>query len=200
MKILIAEDDATSRLLLQATLEMLGHEVTAAEHGEQALTCWLAGDFPVVISDWLMPRMNGLELCRAIRATNRPTYTLIIMLTSLGGKANYLEAIHAGADDFLTKPCDEEQLAARLLVAERILGLRHHVSQLEQLLPICAYCKKIRDDHDQWQPVEGYIAEHSEARTKFSPGIGPACLKKFEAELASLDIPAAVPGGSGGQG
>lgn len=195
MNILIVEDDATSRLVLQSTLEMLGHKVTAAEHGEQALARWLAGDFPVIISDWLMPRMNGLELCRAIRAVNRPAYTLIIMLTSLGGKANYLEAIHAGADDFLTKPCDEEQLAARLLVAERILGLRHHVSQLERLLPICAYCKKIRDESDHWQPVEGYIAEHSEARTTFSHGICPACLKKFEAELAGLDVPVAASGG-----
>lgn len=186
MKILIAEDDTTSRLLLQSTLEMLGHQVAAAEDGDQALTRWLAGDFFVVISDWLMPRMDGLDLCRAIRAVNRTDYTLIIMLTSLGGKANYLEAIRAGADDFLTKPCDEEQLAARLVVAERILGLRHHVSQLEQLLPICAYCKKIRDDHDQWQPVEGYIAEHSRAQTKFSHGICPACEQKVMLEIASL--------------
>ena len=149
MKILIAEDDATSRLMLQSTLELLGHEVTAVENGAQAFARWLTDAPPVIISDWLMPEMDGPSLCRAIRAANRAPYTLIIMLTSLGGRENYLEAMHAGADDFLTKPCDEDQLAARLVVAERILGLRHHVSQLEELLPICAYCKQIRDDQNQ---------------------------------------------------
>lgn len=186
MKILIAEDDATSRLMLQSTLEMLGHEVIAVEHGGQALIRWLADSPSVIISDWLMPEMDGPALCRAIRKTNRTPYTFIIMLTALGGKENYLEAMHAGADDFLTKPCDEDQLAARLVVAERILGLRKHVSQLEELLPICAYCKQIRDDHDQWQPVEQYISDHAGAQTKFSHGICPACVKKVEAEILNL--------------
>lgn len=186
MKILIAEDDATSRLMLQSTLELLGHEVTAVENGVQAFARWVTDAPPVIISDWLMPELDGPALCRAIRTANRPPYTLIIMLTSLGGRENYLEAMHAGADDFLTKPCDEDQLAARLVVAERILGLRHHVSQLEELLPICAYCKQIRNDQDHWQPVESYISEHAEARTKFSHGICPACVKKMEAEIAAL--------------
>lgn len=194
MKILIAEDDATSRLMLQSTLEMLGHEVIAVEHGGQALIRWLADSPSVIISDWLMPEMDGPALCRAIRMTNRPPYTFIIMLTSLGGKENYLEAMHAGADDFLTKPCDEDQLAARLVVAERILGLRKHMSQLEELLPICAYCKQIRDDHDHWQPVEQYISDHAGPQTKFSHGICPACVKKVEAEILNLGIRTAAAG------
>ncbi len=194
MKILIAEDDATSRLMLQSTLEMLGHEVIAVEHGGQALIRWLADSPSVIISDWLMPEMDGLALCRAIRMTNRPPYTFIIMLTSLGGKDNYLEAMQAGADDFLTKPCDEDQLAARLVVAQRILGLRKHVSQLEELLPICAYCKQIRDDQDQWQPVEQYISEHAGPQTKFSHGICPACVKKVEAEFLNLGLHATAAG------
>ncbi len=188
MRILIAEDDATSRLMLQGTLELLGHEVTAVENGAQAFARWLTDTPPVIISDWLMPEVDGLALCRAIRAANRTPYTLIIMLTALGGRENYLEAMHAGADDFLTKPCDEDQLAARLVVAERILGLRHHVSQLEELLPICAYCKQIRDERDHWQPVESYISEHSEARPKFSHGICPNCEQRVMAEIAKLNL------------
>ena len=123
MKILIAEDDTTSRLVLAATLKKMGHEVTAAHNGQQAWAMLEQEHFPLVISDWMMPDMDGLELCRRIRARHQMTYTYIILLTALGGKTNYLDAMDAGADDFITKPFDADQLAARLRVAERILDL-----------------------------------------------------------------------------
>lgn len=188
MKILIADDDSTSLMVLTMTLQKLGHQVETVRDGARAWERWQADRYPVLISDWVMPVMDGLELCRRIRKAQREQYTIIILLTSLGGRTNFLEAMNAGADDFITKPFDEEQLAARLVVAERILGLRQHVSQLEELLPICAYCKQIRDDHDHWQPVEHYISQHSEARTKFSHGVCPTCLKRMEAEIASLEV------------
>ncbi|MBM3841353.1 MAG: response regulator, partial [Verrucomicrobia bacterium] len=121
MRILIAEDDTTSRLLLEATLQKLGHEVAAASNGQEAWEAFQRDYFPVVISDWMMPELDGPTLCRAIRRVHRDNYTMILVLTSLGGRTNYLQAMDAGADDFITKPIDEDQLAARLRVAERIL-------------------------------------------------------------------------------
>ncbi|HEV7815740.1 MAG TPA: diguanylate cyclase [Janthinobacterium sp.] len=123
MKILIAEDDTSSRLVLGATLRKLGHEVTAVADGRSALEAWQHGEFVLLISDWMMPDMDGLELCRMVRAASRLQYTYIILLTALSGKGRYLEGMGAGADDLITKPFDEEHFAARLHVAERILGL-----------------------------------------------------------------------------
>ena len=187
MNVLIAEDDTVSRLLLQATLRVLGHESVAVADGRRAWERIQQEHFPVLISDWLMPEMDGLELSRLVRASSRGSYTFILLLTSLGGKANYLEAMNAGADDFITKPFDEDQLAARLVVAGRMLGLQHHVTQLEGLLPICAYCKKINDGRDGWKPIERYVSARSNAT--FSHGICPACMAKhfnFECTKGSV--------------
>ncbi len=123
MKILIAEDNLTSRLVLSATLKKFGHEVTATSDGQQAWDALEKEHFSLLISDWMMPEVDGLELCRRIRAKNSQGYTYIILLTALSGKTSYLDGMDAGADDFITKPFDEDQLVARLRVAERILGL-----------------------------------------------------------------------------
>jgi signal transduction histidine kinase len=131
MKILIAEDDAASRAILSQILKQLGHQVIVTTDGEQAWGVFLAEDIPLLISDWMMPGLDGLELCRRIREDNRAAYTYIILLTVLGGKANYLEAMKAGADDFINKPFDVDQLQARLRVAERILGLQRDLTRLE---------------------------------------------------------------------
>ncbi|GHA79063.1 GGDEF domain-containing protein [Cognatilysobacter bugurensis] len=130
MKILVAEDDATSRLVLGATLRSLGHDVTAVEDGAAALEAWRRDEYGLVISDWLMPLLDGPGLCRHIRAEHRPHYTYVVLLTSLEGKGNYLSGIEAGADDFVTKPLDRDVLAARLSVAERIIGL-HEALRVE---------------------------------------------------------------------
>jgi DNA-binding response OmpR family regulator len=132
--------------------------------------------FSLVISDWMMPGINGIEFTQMVRGENRPKYTYIIMLTSLDGKGRYLEGMEAGADDFITKPFDKETLAARLRVAGRILNLQAEVRQLEGLLPICAYCKKIKDEEDTWHHVESYIAQRTDAN--FSHGFCPECYSK----------------------
>ncbi|MBI4658914.1 MAG: response regulator [Verrucomicrobia bacterium] len=173
MKILIAEDDSVARSILTGALRKHQHDFVVTLNGRQAWDAFRKDYFPVVISDWIMPEMDGLELSRAIRSMLRTNYTYIIILTSMSGKANYLEAMEAGADDFINKPFDEEHLVARLHVAARILGLRKHVKQLEGLLPICAYCKRIRDEDSVWQPIERYIASRSEA--KFTHTICPDC-------------------------
>ncbi|SEK88505.1 GGDEF domain-containing response regulator [Nitrosovibrio tenuis] len=123
MKILIAEDDTTTRLIFGATLRKMGHTVTAVEDGQKAWEAWQQEEYSLLISDWIMPDIDGLELCKRIRAQPSLQYTYIILLTSMDGKGSYLEGMDAGADDFITKPFDEEQLAARLRVAERIIAL-----------------------------------------------------------------------------
>lgn len=131
MRILIAEDDTTSRVILGEILAQLGHDVVTAANGREAWAIFHREHVPLVISDWMMPDLDGIELCRRIRAENRARYTYVILLTALGGKDNYLEAMRAGADDFASKPLDADQLHARLRVAERILGLQRELVQLE---------------------------------------------------------------------
>ena len=177
MKILIAEDENVSRMVLEASLKKRGHEVAAVENGLKAWEAFEKEYFPVIISDWLMPTMDGLALFRKIRQAPHDNYTYLVLLTSLEGKTNYLEAMDAGADDFMTKPFDAEQLTARVQVADRILNLHQHVTQLEGLLPICCSCKKIRDGKNNWQRVENYIEIHTEAR--FTHGYCPECYEKY---------------------
>lgn len=129
MNILIAEDDMTSRLLLSATLRKLGHEVVVAHDGQEAWDAMQEEQFSLLISDWMMPGIDGLELCRRVRAANWGHYSYLILLTALGGKGRYLDGMDAGADDFITKPFDEEQLAARLRVASRILDLHEKLRE-----------------------------------------------------------------------
>jgi len=123
MKTLIADDDDITRLLLSSALTKLGHEVHEAVNGREAWDAWQAGGFSLIISDWMMPDLDGLEFCRRIRAGQREEFTYIILLTSLSGKTNYLEAMAAGADDFITKPFEKDAFGARVRVAERIVGL-----------------------------------------------------------------------------
>ena len=173
MNILIAEDDDASRIILAGQLAKLGHDVRAVENGEEAWNQFLANQPQVVITDWQMPKLDGLQLCRRIRAQQSEKYTYLIVLTALDGKVGYLEGMSAGADDFISKPCDSVDLNVRLRVAERILSLQHEVQQLEGLLPICPTCKRIRDESNQWQQVEAYITRRTDAQ--FSHGICPQC-------------------------
>jgi phosphoserine phosphatase RsbU/P len=176
MRVLIAEDDSVTRLQLRAALEKMGHEVTATSDGAAAWEALEKADHSVVVSDWNMPVVNGAELCQRIRAAITHHYVYFILVATRGGKQRYLEGMEAGADDFITKPVDPEELRARIKVAERILSLRHHVQRLEGLLPICSYCKRIEDQDKAWQPVERYVSTRSAAQ--FSHGVCPDCYQK----------------------
>ena len=177
MNVLVAEDDAVTRQLLVALLAAAGHKATAVENGRDAWDAWLLAKPRVVISDWQMPEVDGLELCRRLRARRGEHYTYFVLLTARSGKESYLTAMEAGIDDFITKPVDPDELKARLTVAERILGLREELHALEGLLPICSYCKRIRNDRDQWTSLEGYIEKRSKA--EFSHGICPDCYVRY---------------------
>ena len=177
MRILVVEDDLDARDILQADLGFDGHDVTSAVNGEQGWEKFRSEEpYSVVISDWLMPETDGLELCRRIRSSETTRYCYLILLTALHGKSNYLEAMRAGADDFVCKPYDPDELKARLLVAERIVGLQHRIKHLEGILATCMYCKRIRDEHDQWVHIEQYISQRTEA--SFSHGVCPTCYHK----------------------
>jgi two-component system, cell cycle response regulator len=134
MRILIAEDDATSRLIIETMVKQLGHEYVSTANGEQAWQLYQCSDIDVVISDRSMPGMNGLEFCRRVRARPGDKYTYFIFVTSFGDKRRVTDANEAGADDYLVKPVDTDQLATRLVVAERITRLHERLaSQQSQL-------------------------------------------------------------------
>ncbi|MBM3461820.1 MAG: response regulator transcription factor [Armatimonadetes bacterium] len=189
MKILAVDDDRYVLELLELTLGKLGHDVKIARDGAAALDLVRAETFDIVITDRMMPRLDGLGLCRAIRELKSARYIYLVMLTAMGGKTGFLDGMDAGADDFITKPFDEEELAARLRVAERMLGLQAEVRQLEGLLPICSYCKSIRDDQQYWHRVEHYMQKFGGVH--FSHGICPKCWDEIvEPELKQLDLQA----------
>lgn len=134
MKVLIAEDEAISRRLLQGYLERWGHEVVVAQNGAEAWKLFEAGEFPIVISDWMMPEMDGLELIRRIRASQRPGYVYAILLTAKSQKEDIVEGMEAGADDFITKPFDRDELQVRLRAGQRIIELETALlNSLEEL-------------------------------------------------------------------
>ncbi|MEO6874737.1 MAG: response regulator [Opitutaceae bacterium] len=189
MKILAVEDDAVSRAVLRQALRKLGHEVVEAANGEGAWKILLKEQVRVVVSDWSMPQMDGLELCRSIRKAGAADYTYFILLTARDDSGeNQQAAADAGVDDFLTKPLNLDELWNRLRVAERILRYATQVRQLEEMLPICSYCKKIRDDQNYWQQIEGYINERT--GSEFSHSICPDCYQRVVIpELEKLKNP-----------
>jgi phosphoserine phosphatase RsbU/P len=189
MRILIADDDRVSTTMLGRTLEAWGLEVVVAQEG---LSAWqhIAGDDPpqVAIIDWMMPGIDGLELCRRIRATPPRSPVYVILLTARTSRQDLVAGLEAGADDYLTKPFDPDELRARIHVGRRTLDLMANIKRLTGLLPICSYCKRIRSDKDYWEQVDSYIAEHTDVQ--FSHSICPDCLEKA---LAEADVVAASP-------
>lgn len=129
MRILIVEDDRASALLLTAMLQRWGYEVVHASDGQRAWEILHEQDIRLVISDWMMPRVDGPELCRRIRKSGLPGYTYVILLTARGERQAIVEGLGAGADDFVAKPFDQEELHARLRAGMRIVKLE---SDLEQ--------------------------------------------------------------------
>jgi len=196
MKVLIAEDDPVSRRLLQAALIKWGYEVAVTSNGKEAWQALQVPDAPsLLILDWLMPEMDGVEICREARQLPALKSAYIILLTSRGSKDDIVKGLEAGADDYVTKPFDHGELRARVQVGSRVVQLQsalaERVNELEEaiasvktlqgLLPICCYCKKIRDDGNYWHRVESYISGH--ANVRFSHGICPDCSEKLKADL-----------------
>jgi len=129
LKILIAEDERITRRNLERQLAKLGHEVIAAEDGLEAFDLLQAHDVSLLITDWEMPRMNGLDLLRKVRELDKGQYTYVILLTSKSEKQYVIEGMDAGADDFLSKPFDRNELNARLRAGIRVVELQRHLAQ-----------------------------------------------------------------------
>ena len=202
MKILIAEDDLVSRTMLSRLLTTSGHEVVVTVDGQSAWDILQRDDAPkLAILDWMMPEVDGAEVCRRVRDLGRPEPTYLILLTAKDRTEDVVEGLDSGANDYLVKPFERRELQARLRVAERMVALQHdlaervrelqealaQIHQLRDLLPICSYCKKIRDDGNYWQQVEGYLSAHT--GVQFSHGVCPDCYAKVVAQMEQAALP-----------
>jgi sigma-B regulation protein RsbU (phosphoserine phosphatase) len=203
MRILIAEDDPVPRTVLERTLSKWGHEVVSTGDGAEAWQVLQQEDAPkLAILDWIMPGMDGPDVCRKVRDLVRQEPAYIILLTSKQQKQDVVVGLDSGADDYVIKPFDQQELKSRIRVGERMLALQQkladrvrkleealaQVTELRGLLPICSYCRKIRDDKNYWHEVETYLSVHTDVH--FSHGICPSCWSNVvEPELAKAGIP-----------
>jgi DNA-binding response OmpR family regulator len=199
--VLVADDEAVARTVVAAMLRKNGYLVQLATDGEQAWSVLERPDAPpIAVMDWMMPGCDGPEICRRLRAIDTATPTYVILLTSRDADADIVEGLRSGADDYVTKPPNEDELLARVNVGRRVVGLQQmladrvrrledalaNVKQLQGLLPICSYCKRIRDDQNYWQQVESYISVHS--GVQFSHSYCPDCFEKYvRPQLDALD-------------
>jgi DNA-binding response OmpR family regulator len=199
MHVLIAEDDRVTGELLVRTLQRWNYEATLVGDGTEA---WArlrtSRDATLAILDWMMPGIDGPDVCRRVRAELPDANMYLLLVTARESRNDVVAGLDAGADDYVIKPFDPEELRARVAVGARVLGLQQklaervnelqealaNVKQLRGLLPICSYCKRIRGDDQYWQQVEGYIADHSDAQ--FSHGICPSCFATISAELDGM--------------
>jgi sigma-B regulation protein RsbU (phosphoserine phosphatase) len=188
MIVLVADDLDVNRKLLRTLLAAEGYDVIEASNGVDAYEIIQGATGPLVgLIDWEMPQMEGIEVCRRGRAIKDAHPLYLILLTVRDSKQDIVAGLQCGANDYITKPFDKTELLARVgigtqmvqlqqALTERVGELRDalvSVKQLGGLLPICSYCKKIRDDQNYWQQVEAYVGKHSEA--KFSHSICPQC-------------------------
>jgi phosphoserine phosphatase RsbU/P len=196
MRALIADDDRIATEILSTALKRMNIEVAVANDGGTAWELLTAGGGPsLAIIDWMMPTIDGLELCRRIRQTAAHAHMYVILLTGRDDRKDVVAGLDAGADDYIVKPFDPDELRARVQVGIRVLTLQERladrvaelqdaltrVKRLQGLLPICSYCKRIRGDDQYWQQVDSYIVEHSDAQ--FTHGICPPCSQKLMAEI-----------------
>ena len=191
MKILIADDDPTSRRMLEMVLTRWGFDVVAVADGDAA---WAKLQDPkeprLVLLDWMMPGIDGVEICRKLRKEQALKPTYIIIVTTRDSKEDMVEGLAAGANDYIGKPFDSDELRARVEVGQRVLELEEalsrrvdelqhalaHVKTLQGILPICIHCHKIRNDQESWERIEKYIMEHTDA--DFTHGLCPECARK----------------------
>ena len=198
MKVLLAEDNPVSRRMVRAMLADWDHEVVTAKDGHAAWAVMQTAQPPrLVILDRIMPGLDGVEVCRRIRASSASERTYIILLTSMNRREDVVFGLDAGADDYVVKPFHREELRARVECGVRVVALQsalasrvreleaavEHIQTLQGILPICMYCKKIRNDEDAWEKVETYIQNHSEAQ--FSHCLCPSCFDAHYGDAAA---------------
>ena len=201
LQVLVADDDAVSRTIVGAMLKKAGYPVIYATDGEQAWRALDSEDPPALaLLDWEMPGLQGPEVVKRIRGKQMPSPTYVILLTSRHSSADIVEGLRAGADDYVTKPANEDELIARVSVGARVVQLQTALAErvrsleealatvkaLQTLLPMCAYCKSIRNDQNYWEKVETYFTQHS--NVSFTHSYCPNCYERFvRPELEALE-------------
>ena len=162
--ILIAEDDPVSRKLLEKILIKAGNKVVSVENGQKALELFNDKFFPIVLTDWMMPEMDGLELCRAIRKNTYPGYVFIILLTAKDSKDDIIRGLRAGADDYLTKPFSHAELIARLNTGKRVLELERSLKDANEEIRILSITDPLTGTYNRGYMTERLPQEIKRAR------------------------------------
>lgn len=177
MKILVCDDDITTTAYLDGMLRKMGYVPIVCNTGNEALL-FLACEEPpkMAIIDWVLPDISGIDVCRNVRNSKTLLSLHIILLTSNNRPEDLAEGLAAGANDYMTKPFSAIELEARLGVGKRIVSLQSEVKTLTGLLPICAWCKKIKSDNQSWVKIEDYVKDRTDA--SFSHGGCPDCLQR----------------------
>ena len=196
MKALIADDDRVAATAVSASVSAWGFDVEVVHDGTAAWERLTTDPAPsLALVDWEMPGIEGPELCRRLRDDPTRAHLYLVLLTARSRSADVVAGLEAGADDYLVKPVNMAELRARLHVGRRVVDLQarlaekvtelqatlDRVRQLRGLLPICSYCKRIRNDENYWERVEVYVSEHTDAT--FTHGICPSCLEDAKREL-----------------
>lgn len=177
LKVVVVDDDNTVVTYLRGYLSRQGHEVVAYEDPEAALAAMIEVPPPMVILDWNMPKLQGVEVCQRLRRRHSSLETYIIMLTARKGADNLAEALAAGADDFITKPFEPVELRARIAAGHRIVSLQRDFRSLSGFLPICAWCRMVRNQQEEWVSLEQYVEEKSGAQ--MTHGMCRSCSDKL---------------------
>jgi DNA-binding response OmpR family regulator len=204
LKILVAEDEAVTRRVIESTLGRLRWDVITAPDGSAAwriLETFEGKNAPdLMVLDWMMPGLDGIEICRKVRTTPGLDLMYIIVLTQRIEKEDMAMAFAAGANDYIAKPFHPVELESRVRVGERMIRLQQslatrieelesalsEVKRLQGLMPICSYCKKVRNEENYWQQVEAYITSHSDL--ELSHSVCPQCLERVMKELDSEGV------------
>jgi len=205
IKILVVEDDLAFQRALQERLGQEGYQVWSAADGREGMKAIVTFSPDLVISDWIMPHMDGLELCQAVKTGLRESAPYFILLTARGEISDRLLGLDTGADDYLVKPCDQGELLARvraglrnvlltrelcraateLKLARAELGTaRAGAGRPSDLLPMCLFCRKVRTPEGSWLELYAYLAEH--ALIDFGHGICPQCDSSYDPSLEAL--------------
>ncbi|MBI4867192.1 MAG: response regulator transcription factor [Candidatus Wallbacteria bacterium] len=191
MRVLIAEDERSVLSYLEGLVREWGFEVEGYENGQQAFDALAGQDGPkLLLLDWMLPGLTAIDITQKLRAVETDVPHYVIIITVLGGQEKLAEAFAVGVNDFIAKPFGMLELQARLEAGARTIQLQEklvarareledalsNVKTLRGLLPICSYCKSVRDDKNYWQQVEKYLSAHAEVR--FTHGICPECLSR----------------------
>ena len=176
--LILAVDDTPSDLeLLAKILEREGYNLALAKDGSQALDLAAKEKPDLILLDIFMPGMDGIEICRRLKADPAIQDIPVIFVTSQSGSDEVLAGFEAGAVDYVTKPFRIPELLARVHVQAELRRVQREIRSLRGILPTCAHCKKIRDEKGIWHSIESYISQHSEAH--FSHGICPDCISIY---------------------